>query len=282
MPNLDIPTDDELKAAREILKQPWAQATDLDRRIVAYASATVARNHVEEVTASTYERVDKTKRIVRERLQHEINYWDRRAAEIRENERAGRSSRLPADQAQNRAEELARRLDRRMHELDLERAVAATPPRVTGACLVVTQGWLDSLVDPEAAAAHARETTRIERIAVDAVLDIEDGLGNYTVEMPHNNPGYDIESETTDGLDFIEVKGRVEGGDTFVLTRQEAVTALNKRQHSVLALVRVHPDDSTTVRYLREPLDEPIQPWQTAIDADWNYFWDRGTEMSSK
>ena len=280
VPNLDVPTDDELDAAREILKQPWAQASDLDRRIIEYASATVARSHVEEVTASTYECVDKTKRIVRERLQHEINYWDRRAAEIRENERAGRSSRLPADQAQNRAEELARRLDRRTHELDLERAVAATPPRVTGACLVVTQGWLDALVDPEAAAAHAKETTRIERIAVDAVLDIEDALGHYTVEMPHNNPGYDIESQTPKGLDFIEVKGRVEGGNTFVLTRQEAVTALNKRQHSVLALVRVHDDDSTTVRYIREPLDEPIQPWQTAVDADWNYFWDRGTEMS--
>src|SRR3712207_8996742 len=57
----------------------------------------------------------------------------RSAAEIRENERAGRHSRLPADQAQARAEELARRLDRRIRELDLESAIAATPPRVTGA-----------------------------------------------------------------------------------------------------------------------------------------------------
>ena len=98
------------------------------------------------------------------------------------------------------------------------------------------------------------------------------------MEMPHNNPGYDIESDTPQGRDFIEVKGRVDGGDTFVLTRQEAVTALNKGQRSVLALVRVHGDDSTTVRYVREPLSEPIQPWQTAVDADWAYFWDRGEE----
>ncbi len=105
---------------------------------------------------------------------------------------------------------------------------------------------------------------------------------NQTIEMPHNNPGYDIESSTPDGLDFMEVKGRVEGGTTFVLTRQEAVTALNKHEHSVLALVRVHPDDSTTVRYIRHPLSEPLQPWETAIDANWDYFWTRGTEMSSQ
>jgi hypothetical protein len=110
---------------------------------------------------------------------------------------------------------------------------------------------------------------------------IEHHLDHHPTEMAHNNPGYDIESETTDGLDFIEVKGRVEGGDTFVLTRQEAVTALNKGDHSVLALVRVHLDDTTTVRYVRHPLDEPVQPWQTAIDADWDYFWSRGTEMGA-
>jgi superfamily II DNA or RNA helicase len=280
IPNLEPPTPEEHEAARSILKQPWCQASDLDRRIIVYASATVARSHVEQITAATQERVDKTQRLVWERLQHEINYWDRRAAEIRENERAGKSSRLPADQAQNRAEDLARRLARRIRELQLERAVAATPPRVTGACLVLPQGWIDSLTDPEGAAARARETARIERIAVDAVLAVEEALDHHTEEQPHNNPGYDIESDTPNGLDFIEVKGRVEGATTFILTRQEAVTALNKRDHSVLALVRIHADDTTTVRYVREPLTEPIQPWQTAIEADWDYFWDRGTEMA--
>ncbi len=93
IPNLEPPSDTELEAAKEVLKQPWCQA----------------RAHVEEMTARTYERVDRTKRLVRERLTHETNYWDRRAAEIRENERAGRSSRLPADKARARAEELARR-----------------------------------------------------------------------------------------------------------------------------------------------------------------------------
>jgi superfamily II DNA or RNA helicase len=282
IPDLEPPTDTERQAAKGVLSQEWCQAADLKQRIVEYASSTVARSHVDEVTVRVHERVDKTSRLVRERLQHEINYWDRRAAEIRENERAGRSSRLPAGQAQARAEELARRLDRRMNELALERAVAATPPRVTGACLVLPQGWIDALDNPEVAAARAIETARVERIAVDAVLAVEASLKHSPIEMPHNNPGYDIESDTSDGLDFIEVKGRVEGGTTFVLTRQEAVTALNKRGHSVLALVRVHDDNTTTVCYVRHPLDKPIEPWQTSIDADWDYFWNRGTEMTAQ
>ena len=282
IPHLDAPTAEQVDLARRILSEPWAAAADLDTQVVAYASDGIARDHLRDVTARIHERVDKTDRLVRERLGAEIRYWDRRAAEIRQQERAGRKFRLPAEQAEGRAEELARRLDRRLAQLARERSVAATPPRVTGACLVVPQGWFDALTDPEGAAAHARETVRVERLAVDAVLAVERQAGHEPVEMPHNNPGYDIESDTPAGRDFIEVKGRVDGGDTFVLTRQEAVTALNKGQRSVLALVRIHPDDTTTVRYVRQPLSEPIQPWQTAVDADWAFFWDRGEEKEHR
>ena len=101
----------------------------------------------------------------------------------------------------------------------LERSVAASTPRVAGAVLVIPNGWYTAQLDPEGAAAHAKETARIERIAIDVVLAIEHRLGHLPTEMPHNNPGYDIESDTPSGLDFMEVKGRVEGGNTFVLTR---------------------------------------------------------------
>jgi superfamily II DNA or RNA helicase len=279
IPNLDVPTTDEQELARKVLAEPWAQAADLNQRVIQYASASLASQHLEDIKARTHTRVDKTKRLVRERLQHAIDFWDRRAAEIREGERAGKSSRLPADQAQARAEDLARRLDRRLAQLDLEWSVAATPPRVTGAVLVIPQGWFRALTDPEGAALHAKETTRIERLAVDSVLAVERHLGHKPNEMPHNNPGYDIESDTPLGLDFIEVKGRIEGGDTFILTRQEAVTALNKGDRSVLALVRIQTDDTATVRYIRHPLTEPIPAGITAMQYDWDFMWDRGTEM---
>lgn len=273
IPNLDAVTEKEREAAEVTLKEPWCQAADLDSRVVRHASRTVAREHADTVTARTEARVEKTKRLVVDRLTREINYWDQRAFDLREQERAGRKTRLPAEQLEQRTEALSRRLSRRLQELDKERDVAARPPRVTGACLVMTQGWLDACTDPEAATHRAKETARIERLAVDAVLRVEKALGHAATEMPHNNPGFDIESDTPAGLDFIEVKGRIESGDTFILTRQEAVTALNKGPHSVLALVRINADDSTTVRYVRQPISTPIDPRAARVEFDWDPFW---------
>lgn len=279
IPNLDAVTDDERAQAEALLKEEWLNAADLDGRVIRHASGTVAREHADTVKARTIARVDKTERLVKDRLTKEINYWDQRAFDLREQERAGKKTRLPAAQIEQRTEALARRLDRRLKDLDKERDISARPPRVTGACLVITQGWFDAQVDREAAEHRAKETIRIERLAVDAVLRVEDALKHRATEMPHNNPGYDIESDTPDGLDFIEVKGRFEGGDTFILTRQEAVTALNKGRHSVLALVRVLPDDTTTVRYVRQPLTTPIDPRAARVEFDWDPFWSDATEM---
>ena len=61
--------------------------------------------------------------------------------------------------------------------------------------------------------------------------------------MPHNNPGYDIQSRTADGhLVFIEVKGRIVGAEEFWVTKTEALTGKNAATGFRLALVSVHPD----------------------------------------
>lgn len=279
IPNFEAPTEDELDLAHKVLTEPWAQAADIEERVVRQASVTIARKHADEVAQRTVDRVDKTERLVRQRLTREINYWDQRAFELNEQERAGKKTRLPASQMRERAEALARRLDRRIKELEKERDISVRPPRVTGACLVITQGWLDAQADPEGAEQRARETTRIERLAVDAVLRVERALLHKPTEMHHNNPGYDIESDTGLNLDFIEVKGRVKGGKTFQLTRQEAVTALNKGEHSVLALVEIAEDDSSVVRYMRAPITQPIDPRAARVEFDWQPFWNEAVEM---
>lgn len=279
IPNLDAATTEERGMAARVLAEPWCQAADLDLRVARHASVTVAREHATSVAARTLERVSKTERLVRERLTSEINYWDQRAFELKEKEAAGKKTRLPADQLRLRTDGLERRLEKRLNELAKEREISARPPRVTGACLVLTQGWLDAQTDPEGASYRAKETTRVERLAVNAVLVIEARLGHAATEMPRNNPGYDIESDTREGLDFIEVKGRVSGADTFVLTRQEAVTALNKAERSVLALGRVNTDDTVTVRYLRQPITTPIDPRVARVEYKWNDFWDDAQEM---
>ena len=67
-------------------------------------------------------------------------------------------------------------------------------------------------------------------------------LGRDPREMPHNNPGYDIESRRPDGhLVFIEVKGRIEGAEEFWVTKTEALHGKNSAAGSRLAMVSVSP-----------------------------------------
>jgi superfamily II DNA or RNA helicase len=271
---------DEVDLAADVLDADWLRGDAVERRAIEHAIETVVAGHLQEVRDQVVARVDRTEQHVRERLNQEIRYWDRRAQDLREQEAAGKQPKMNAERAQRTADELAARLDRRVKELALERQVSARPPVVSGACLVLPGGWLRQH-EPEVAAQYARETKRIERIAVDAVLAVEARLGHDTTEMPPNNPGYDIESMNGDHLDFIEVKGRVADADSFQITKTEILTALNKEQRSVLALVRVHDDDSTDVRYLRQPFGVEDQPafGVASVIYDWDVMWERAEQV---
>jgi superfamily II DNA or RNA helicase len=273
-------TETERALAAPILESPWLVGDAVERIAISHAIDTVVAEHFDEVRAEVQARVDRTEQHVVERLNHEIRYWDRRANDLRDQEAAGKQPRMNAEAAQRRADELAARKDRRLAELQRERQVAPRPPRVTGASLVLPAGFLreHSEEDGEGVAAQvARETKRIERLAVDAVLAVEKRVGHKAKEMPPNNPGYDIESFDGDHLDFIEVKGRVADADSFHITRTEVFTSLNKKQRSILALVRVHDDDRTEVRYLRQPfgVEHAPPPDVGAYVVDWQPFWDR-------
>jgi superfamily II DNA or RNA helicase len=270
-------TIDEVALADEILASDWLVGDAVERAAVGHAIGTVVAGHLTEVRDEVVARVDRMEQHVRERLHIEIRYWDRRAQDLREQEAIGKQPKMNAEAAQRRADDLAARLERRTAELARERNVSARPPLVAGACLVLPAGFVGATDDPETAR-HAIETQRIERIAVDAVLAVERGLGHDPTEMPHNNPGYDIESMAGEHLDFIEVKGRVAGGDSVHITRTEILTALNKQERSVLAMVRVNDDDSTEVRYIRKPFGAADTPafGVACVIYDWEPLWQRG------
>ena len=271
-------TEAERALAAPVLESPWLVGDAVERTAVEHAIGTVVAEHFNEVREEVIARVERTEQHVVERLNQEIRYWDRRATDLREQEAAGKQPRMNAEAAQRRADELAARKDRRLAELDRERQVAPRPPRVTGACLVLPAGFLRHHEDGDSHAAQlARETKRIERLAVDAVLEVERRLGHDAKEMPPNNPGYDIESFDGEHLDFIEVKGRVADADSFHITKTEVFTSLNKQQRSILALVRVHDDDTTEARYLRRPfgIEHTPPPDVGAYVANWQPFWDR-------
>ncbi len=228
-------------------------------------------------------RVDQTRRLVSQRLTQEINYWDARHAELLEAETAGRQLKIKPDTAFRRARDLEGRLERRLADLARDEDLTARPPLVAGGALVIPQGLLDKLLGRGTAAPplRARDTALTDRRAVDAVLASEIALGRRPQEMPHNNPGYDIQSRTGDGhLVFIEVKGRIAGAEEFWVTKTEALTGKNSAAGFRLALVSVHPDgpERDDVRYIVDPFrDMDFGDFAaTGIIGDWAKEWTRG------
>lgn len=158
---------------------------------------------------------------------------------------------------------------------------------VAGAALVVPAGLLARLRgdEPQPIAPFALERHVVEQRAVDAAVAAEEAQGHLVTVMPPCNPGFDLRSETPDGgLRFVEVKGRIAGGETFMVTRNEILHALNVPEAWVLALVEVSPEGPAhdRIRHLRRPFGDTVHlPFSTtATMLSWPDYWQRGTDPS--
>jgi superfamily II DNA or RNA helicase len=242
----------------DALHAPWLSG-DVEGKIIGYAIQNVVPRHVEEVRARRLPEIDKVEREVTARLKKEINYWDHRAQDLKAQERAGRQTRLSASQAEARANDLSDRQQRRLEELQKERDISALPPQVRGGAIVVPIGLLRRAKAPSTNTQEMAETVEgreaVERLAMDAVIGAERGLGHDPRDVSVERVGYDIESRDAKAgrLRFIEVKGRAEGADTVTVTRNEILTALNKPDAFILAIVSVDRGFGSEPRYIREP-----------------------------
>src|SRR5579875_2413899 len=259
-PYLDYrPLAESEPTAEAILARPEAAwiDRDLESKAQAYAIAQVVPEHLAEVRNRKHALLDKTEAAVKDRLTKEINYWDFRAEELKEQERAGKvNARLNSAEARKRADELQARLQKRLEEIQRERQLSPLPPVVLGGLLVAPIGLIramggasqapaQTVVDTRAAAARAREI----------VMEVERRLSFVPVDREAEKRGYDIESAVpgTGRLRFIEVKGRIAGADTVTVTKNEILYSLNKPDDFILALVAFGADGSHEVRYLRRP-----------------------------
>src|SRR5262249_39475495 len=76
-----------------------------EQRALAFAIERVVPEHVAEVREPRLALLAKTEAAVKERLTREINHWDHRANELRDQERAGKvNARLNSDEAAKRAD----------------------------------------------------------------------------------------------------------------------------------------------------------------------------------
>ena len=181
--------------------------------------------------------VERTRRLVRQRLLQEINYWDARHGELLAQAAPGTQRQGDQDAARRppsgAARDLEHRLEVRLAELDREAHLVPRPPVITAAALIVPQGLLDRLAgrrDQPARALHAGHREESARRAVAAIVEAERSLGRDPEVMPHNNKGYDIRSRTPDGhLVYLEVKGRDPGAETFSVTRNEVAARQERR-----------------------------------------------------
>jgi superfamily II DNA or RNA helicase len=270
-------TDEELAETVTVLRDPWL-ADGIEERALNHALATIVPSHVAAVVKRTSGRVEKTEQKVKERLLREIAHWDHRAEVLFEQEQAGKQPRINSQNARQRADDLRARLDRRLVELGRERMISPQQPVVVGAALVVPAGMLTS--DADSPPLHPADTERSDRLAVAAVLATEAELDRVATEMAHNHPGYDIESLSNEmDMFFIEVKGRVQGATTVHISKNQILTGLNKPEQFILALVQVQQDDSTQVRYLRQPFQgSPRLYFNVAgVDFEWTELWNRAS-----
>ncbi len=232
---------------------------DIEGRALAHAIDTVVPEHLAEVREPRLALLAKTEAAVKERLTREINHWDHRAAELRDQERAGKvNARLNSDEAAKRADGLQARLSKRMEEIALERQVSALPPAVLGGLLVVPAGLISAMTGaPLPTAARVADTQASAARARAAVMAAERALGYVPVDREQDKLGYDIESAIpgTGRLRFIEVKGRVASADDVTVTKNELLYGLHQPDDLILAIVEFTSDDAERVHYVRRPFE---------------------------
>lgn len=263
--NLRPATQDEVSLTEDLLNEDWL-TSELEKTAVNFATVELAQHHVADVKARRIPEIEKVEREVKARLKKEINYWDSRAFELKEEEKAGKKTRLSWQNAQRRAEDLAERLKRRQIQLEEEKFISSQPPRVRGGMVVIPRGLLEERratqtsdgTIPKGFSEDPEARRAIELAAMNAVMQVEQALGNVPSDVSAQKIGYDIASfsPSTQHLRFIEVKGRIDGADTVMITRQEVITSLHEPDKYILAIVQVENGFARPPRYVRGALDD--------------------------
>ena len=258
-PYLDYrpPTETESDLIQEMEQPPWLR-DEIETRALGYAVENLVPNHLLEVKSRKEEWVDKTMAAVKDRLTVEINHWDHRAEQLKQQELAGRvNAKINSAKARRRADDLTMRLEKRVEDLLQERRISPLPPNVIAGAMIVPIGLLNKLNGTLIAPSlYAKETKRVETVAMNAVMAAELELGYTPRDVSSDKCGYDIESHNHKGdarLRFIEVKGRVHGADSVTITKNEILTALNKPEQFILAVVEVEGEKAAKTTYIMKP-----------------------------
>lgn len=132
---------------------------------------------------------------------------------------------------------------------------------VIGGALVIPQGLLDLRKGrTPTPSADAQSRSRIELLAMQAVMTAEQQLGHQTFDVSADKCGWDITARPPRSADgslpidrHIEVKGRAKGQTTITVSRNEIMYGLNQADKFMLAIVIVDGEQTEGPYYVRHP-----------------------------
>ena len=242
-----------------LLDEPWLREP-LDARARELAITDLVPRHLQDVKDRRLTELDKIEAAVKDRMRREITHLQHRALELEAEERAGKKTRLNAENVRRQCEALTDRLQQRLGEIARQRDIAPLPPEICGAALVVParlfeasegEGPSPDAHDP----ADTRSRAEVEARAMQAVMEHEQALGHEPRDVSAENRGYDIESrdQSNGSLRFIEVKGRRADAESITITRNEMLVAWNAGDAYTLAVVLVEGGIVYSPIYLRDP-----------------------------
>ena len=257
--------------------QSWLM-NGVEDKAKGYAIEHLIPQHFAEVKKRKEAMLNKTEKAVKERLTAEIQYWDYRAGELAQKEAAGKSNaKLNSKLAARRADDLTNRLQSRLAEIEKERRISPMPPIITGGALVIPKGLVHKLTRGDAPDPFGQgDRQSIEYAAMNAVIHIEHDLGYQPKDVSAEKCGYDVESFIPDNmrkrvnayaLRFIEVKGRQKGATTVTVSKNEILTALNRPEEFILAIVEVDGEKTHTI-YLKHPFKNALDFPVTSVNYD--------------
>lgn len=270
-------SDEQAAVLKWIKSQQWL-SSGVEERAKTYAITNLIPAHFTEVKARKETMINKTAKAVKDRMTAEIQYWDYRTAELQQKEAAGKiNAKLNSKLASRRADDLTTRMQARLDELEKERCISPMPPVVTGGALIIPKGLLHTLMGGNTVSTFsAGDRKSIEFAAMNAVIAIEKLLGFEPKNVSAMKCGYDVESyipekhrmQPTDyALRMIEVKGRAKGADTVTVSKNEILTALNKPEEFILAIVEVDGKNTHTI-YLKHPFKNAPDFTATSVNYD--------------
>jgi len=245
-PHLDLqPIDDyDESLIQDVLDAPWI-TNNLDALALNHASTHLVPDHYQEVKTRREKQIDKIHAAVRERLIKEIDYWSGRYLKLSEDVAAGKQPRVQPEMAKRRYEELTARLEQREKELVAMRSVVSSTPVVIGGSLIIPQGMLAQRKGEPNFTADAAARSRIEKVAMKAVIETEKAFGHEVKDVAAEKCGWDVTARppAVDGKlledRHIEVKGRSKGQSTITVSRNEIIYGLNQAEKFILAIVIV-------------------------------------------